>query len=392
MKKENELPDILKGKKSMSPYPMHKLRKVEKPTTVITDKIERVDFRTQGFTLAFTGQLGPTAQKEILRFGFKHPLSNGIWVAKPQLMQLCDGEVNKEKAPIPEDPAILSNHIKSVGYFLRADIVGICKLPKWAVYSHDITGTPVECNHKYAIVIVVDQDYDTMKGSRGDDWISISESFLGYSHSALSAIQMAAYIRKLGYPAHAHFEIGPQGGYQVVLPPLLILSGIGEICRAGIALNPFLGTRFKASVVTTDLPLEPGKPVDFGLQRFCQDCKKCAEECPSKAISFDDKVMYNGYETWRFDFKRCTKYRVTNQNGASCGRCIKVCPWNKPEGWTHDLVRWMIQHAPLMNKLWVKMDDLMGYNKQDMNYKWWFDVEEVDGKYRIPKKTQTIID
>jgi len=193
---------------------------------------------------------------------------------------------------------------------------------------------------------------------------------------------MADYIRKLGYPARAHHA----RNYQVVLPPLLLMAGIGEMSRAGIVLNPFLGTRFKAAAVTTDLPLMPDKPIDFGLQEFCQKCLNCADECPTKAISKGDKVMDNGYEHWKFDADRCTPFRVINQGGSSCGRCIKVCPWNKPEGWTHNVVRWMVKHVPFLDKFMIKMDDVWGYGKQDRRYKWWFDLEEVDGVIKVPDK------
>jgi reductive dehalogenase len=297
---------------------------------------------------------------------------------------MVDGEVAPTKAPIPEDPLVLSPHIKSLGYFLRADIIGICRLPQWAVYSHDGNGKPVECNHEFAIVIVVDQGYRTMNGSTGADWISNSQSQQAYSSSAFIACTIADYIRKLGYKARAQCSIS----YQVLITPLLLLAGIGEMSRAGVVLNPFLGTRFKAAAVTTDLPLVPDKPVDFGLKEFCKKCMKCAVECPSSAISMDDTVIHNGYENWRFDVERCSKFRVTNQNGAACGRCIKVCPWNKPEGWTHDLVRWMIERNPFLDKLFVKMDDVWGYGKQDKRDKWWFDLEYVENVLRSPKKSQ----
>ena len=276
----------------------------------------------------------------------------------------------------------LSQHIKRLGYFLRADIVGICELPQYAVYSHNARGKPIENHHKYAIVIVTDQDYTTMHGSTGKDWISGAQSFRGYSNNGFITTMMAEYIRKLGYPARAHFH----ASYQVLIPPLLLLSGIGEMSRSGCILNPFLGLRFKAGAVTTDLPLLPDKPIDFGLQDFCRKCKKCALECPSKAISTGEKIMYNGYETWQFDAERCTKFRVTNQNGASCGRCIKVCPWNKPQGPSHDMVRWMVKNTPFMNNFIIRMDDIMGYSKPNPRDKWWFDLEESDGTYEIPKK------
>jgi reductive dehalogenase len=389
MARQVSFPDILRGKKQLGPYPMEKLKRVNQPTTKITDNIQRIDEREHGFSRAELGKLGPFAAKEYNRFCEKYPISNAMWEIPPQLEHIADGKVYPNKAPIPQEPEVLSRHIKSLGYFLRADIMGICRLPQWSLYSFNMQGQPVVCTHEFAIVIVIDQDYSTMKSSAGNDWISCSQSFLSYNTSAFIACTLAAYIRRLGYPARAHFEGGHEGAYQMAVTPLLLLAGIGEICRAGIVLNPFLGTRFKASVVTTDLPLETDKPVDFGLQEFCQKCLKCAQECPSKAIPFEDKVMYNGYEVWRFDSDRCALYRVTNQKGAACGRCIKVCPWNKPKGWPHDLVRWMVQHAPFWDKFIIKMDNVWGYGKQDTRYKWWFDLEEVDGVIRVPIKSQT---
>jgi ferredoxin len=366
----------------LGPYPMEKLKKVDRPTTLITDDIPRFDEREHGFARAMRGDFGPGPAREMGRFVQKYPLGDAFASMVGHMIPMVDGEVARLKAPISEDPKALSRHIKQLGYFLRADIVGICRLPQYAVYHHDLAGNPVELDHKYAILLVIDQDYETMLGSTGDDWISNSQSFIGYSTSAFIACIMANYIRKLGYPARAHHVFN----YQVLVVPLLLLAGIGEMCRAGIVLNPFLGTRFKAAVVTTDLPLEPDSPVDFGLQEFCRKCLKCATECHAKAIPDGDKVMLNGYENWRFDADRCSKYRVGNQAGSSCGRCIKVCPWNKPEGWSHDLVRWMVKQAPFLDGFLVKMDDIWGYGKRDKRYKWWLDLEEVDGVTKIPDK------
>ncbi len=370
------------SRKQLGPYPMEKLKRVEKPTTKITDSVSRFDERQHGFARVMRGELGLIPQKEMMRFVPKFPLGAAFYQTMAPLAQVVDGETGKTKAPLPDEPTALSRHIKQLGYFLRADIVGICRLPQYAVYSHDMAGKEVKLDHKNAIVVVVDQNYETMLGSTGDDWISGSQSFIGYSNTALISCVMANYIRRLGYPARAHHAMT----YQVVVPPLLVLAGIGEMSRAGIVLNPFLGTRFKAAVVTTDLPLEPDKPIDFGLQEFCEKCLKCAVECHANAIPKGGKVMYNGYETWHFDAGQCSKFRTTNPHGSACGRCIKVCPWNKPEGWTHDLVRWMAKKAPFLDKFIVKMDEVWGYGKQDKRYKWWYDLEEVDGVVKAPRK------
>jgi hypothetical protein len=93
-------------------------------------------------------------------------------------------------------------------------------------------------------------------------------SYLAYSTSGFVAQILADYIRRLGYPAKAHHA----RNYDVVVPPILLWAGIGEMCRIGdIVLSPFLGPRFKAAIVTTDLPLEVDKPIDFGLQDFVQN-------------------------------------------------------------------------------------------------------------------------
>ena len=39
--------------------------------------------------------------------------------------------------------------------------------------------------------------------------------------------------------------------------------------------------------------------------------------------------MFNGYEMWKPDAERCTRYRLTNAKGSACGRCMKTCPLNK---------------------------------------------------------------
>jgi len=385
-----DYPDILTGKIQQGPYPMEKVKRVDEITTRIVGDIKRIDVRKTGFAMAASGAFGATAQREFMRHGPKFPITYAqMKEVGPIFNQVADGPIAPNEAPLPPEPDILSRHIKSLGYYLGADVAGICRLPQWAVFSHNHEGKPIELNHQFAIVYVVDMSYETMLGSTGDDWISASESFHGYSSSAHIACLVASYIRQLGYPARAHFQGGMMANYQVPLTPLTLLSGIGELSRAGWALNPFIGGRFKGAVVSTDLPLAVDKPIDFGLQEFCRVCKKCAINCPSKAISMDDeKIEHNGYMAWGFDFERCTKYRVMNQNGSSCGRCVKYCPWNKPRGWTHDAVRWFVRKAPFLDSLLLKGNEVFGYEKQDIRYKWWLDLENVDGLIRIPPKSR----
>ena len=52
---------------------------------------------------------------------------------------------------------------------------------------------------------------------------------MAYATSGFIAIILADYIRRLGYPAKAHYA--PY--YDVVLPPIILSAGLGE--RAGSA-------------------------------------------------------------------------------------------------------------------------------------------------------------
>ena len=373
-----------RDKFNQEPFPAHTLKRVDRPTTIIhDDQVTRVSELGAGFMKARRGIYGPGLQHEVMRFVGKHPLSGAERWMMNCTKNLVDGVVARQKAPLPEDPVSLSRHIKTTAYFLRADLVGICELPPYAVYTHNFDwkdssgpGTPVELTHKNAIAILIDQNSATSLAFTGSDWISNSMSMLAYSTSGFIAMILAEYIRRLGYPARAHFAVN----YQVVLPPILLWAGLGEMSRIGDCIvNPFLGPRFKAAVVTTDLPLHPDKPIDFGLQDFCSKCKKCARECPSGALSDGDKIMHNCYEKWPTDVEACTKMRVGNQRGSGCGTCFKVCPWNKPYTLFHRSVAWAMRKSAIARTFAIKGDDLFGYGKPDYSGKWWFDLEDVHG-------------
>ncbi|MBW1805771.1 MAG: reductive dehalogenase [Deltaproteobacteria bacterium] len=367
----------------LDPYPMEILKRVDRPTTLINDdEVKKVDERESGFNRALRGDFGERLSKERHRFVAKHPLSGALVQMQFTLSGIVDGTVASEKAPVPDDPKQMARHIKETAYFLRADQVGICKLPPYAVYSHSMeTGEPVELNHKYAIAILIDQDYKTANASVGNDWISNSMSFMSYSTSGFIACILADYIRRLGYPARAHHA----RNYQVVLPPILLWAGLGEMCRIGdIVLNPFVGPRFKAAVVTTDLPLAVDKPIDFGLQDFCNRCRQCARYCPSGSISFGEKIMFNGYEKWPNDVEKCTKQRVGNKKGSGCGVCVCVCPWNKPYTPFHRFVQWSMRNIPIARRFAVLGEEIMGYVKPKLEDKWWLDLEDVDGTLEVP--------
>ncbi len=358
-------------------YPMEKLKRLDKPTTLITDNVQRVPKRADFFVRSFFGDMGPIAAREIKRFVTKSPLAAAMGTTHWKLVPGHRGEPAAEQAPLPKDPAELARHIKSLCHFLDADLVGICEMPDYAWYSHDIKGVPIATRHKYAIVIVIDQGFETFEGSTGDDWASGVQSYRAYLKGGMIANVLADYLRRLGYPAQAHSNADGD----VLQIPLMLLAGLGELSRIGeLVLNPFLGPRHKTAVVTTDLPLAIDKPIDFNLQHFCESCRKCARECPPQAIPHGPKTLYNGYEIWKPDVGKCVTYRVTNPKGTACGRCMKMCPWNKEGLLQHRLAMWAAIKWKWSHRFLIWLDDALGYGVRNKLKKWWFDIETVDGK------------
>jgi len=352
---------------------MNRLKRIERPTTLITDHVQKIDSRERAVARAIRGDYGTTMQRKAVHYPRRYPVYDAQAALLQHLASSEDNEIANSKAPIPENPRILSRHFKCLGYFLKADIMGICEVPEYAVYSHDRLGNPININYKYAIVIIARKEYETMYASTGYDWMGDSISYQAYQRVALIARTIASYIRKLGYPSSAQHALQLPGGYHVAIPPLLLWAGIGEVSRAGIILNPFLGLAYKAAAVLTDLPLMPDKPIDFGLQDFCQHCKICAKECPSKAIPMGDKVLWNGYETWKLDEKRCASFNILNKTGTICNNCVKVCPWTRPDAWQHNLVRWGVTHSSVARRIAVKADNIwQDHRKAHTKNKWWF--------------------
>ena len=366
-------------------YPMEKIKRVPVPTTAIDmERVPRVPERSNFFFRSMHGDLGKKSQIEIKRWIGKYPLAKSIREILFYQVPKQDGEVAPEKAPIPDDLKERAKHIKSLCYVLDADMVGICEAPEYVWYSHNLKGEPIEARHKYAIVILADQGYETSAAASGDDWISGTLSMRAYHKGSDVSCVVADYIRRLGYEAKAHTSASSE----VIQLPLVLLAGLGELSRIGeVVLNPFLGPRFKVSVVTTNLDMAVDLPIDFGLQDYCSKCLKCAKECPPGAISFGDKITFNGYEMWKPDVEACTRYRVNNQNGSSCGRCIKVCPFNKPDVWYHRFGLWLAMNVPASRRFLIWFDDLMEYGNRNPLWKWWFDIEYKGDKIVAAEKT-----
>ena len=288
--------------------------------------------------------------------------------------------------PAPPIAQRNADNLKATSYYLGIDAAGACAVPQWAWYSHDAGGNPLPAYHANALNLLVDQGHETMEGASGDDWISVAQSMRAYLRFSLLGGVVAEQIRRLGYSARVHSVLDGD----VLQPPLLLLSGLGEVSRIGeVILNPYLGPRLKSGSVTTDLPMAHDKPIDFGLQRFCESCNKCARECPSGAITAGPKLMYNGYEIWKSDAEKCARYRITNAGGGMCGRCMKTCPWNLEGLFAEGGLRWLAMNFPGSAKALAALDDRLDRGSINPVKKWWWDIELDRATGRYVRAAQT---
>ena len=223
---------------------------------------------------------------------------------------------------------------------------------------------------KWVVAIAIPMDIELL--ARTPTPLGDAASALGYSHSAFVVSSLAVFIRGLGYEAIPCVNDTAQS------IPFALDAGIGELSRLNKLVTPEFGPAVRLCKVFTDLPMAYDKPVDFGLVEFCKTCKKCAEVCPSRALSFDDEPSFKtkgpwnnpGHKTWFEDSYKCFEY--WQKSGSACGVCLASCPYTKgDQAWIHDAVKATASIAPAADGVFRIMDNAFGYGKQHDPEQWW---------------------
>ncbi|MCD4729213.1 MAG: reductive dehalogenase, partial [Bacteroidales bacterium] len=263
-----------------------------------------------------------------------------------------NGQVNPKKVEV--DPEAITEFIKKWTKKLGAIDVGITKLQNYHIYTTggraERYGKKYTRQHEFAIAFTVEMDKDMV--SSAPSGTIVMESGQQYLESGKIAIQLAKFIRNIGYEARAHID----GNYEVVCPLVARDAGLGEIGRMGLLMTPKLGPRVRIAVVTTNLPLNVDLPLhDYSMIDFCIKCKKCADSCPSQAISFDDMKNVDGVKRWQINQEACFSLWCTL--GTDCGRCISVCPFSHANNLMHNIVRAGINNSSLFRNVALMLDD-----------------------------------
>jgi epoxyqueuosine reductase len=124
----------------------------------------------------------------------------------------------------------------------------------------------------------------------------------GFRSLAIAASQIVDWENQRAHVSHKH--VGRA-------------AGLGWWGRNNLLVNPDHGSRFRLVTVLTDMPLEPGTP----LERDCGECSACVAACPAGAIKetregFDHRACYETLKDFR-------KKGTTPQ--FICGICVRDC-------------------------------------------------------------------
>ena len=252
------------------------------------------------------------------REGFQAPISN-------------DTPVANEKVEY-QNPSDASAEIKKISQFFGSDLCGITHLDKRWLYSkrvdvRDMSEVEIGLPDGLTSVIVLGHQMDKELVQTYPSALGGAATGREYSHEAAIVMQVAAYIRNLGYQAVA--SMNDTG----LVIPMAIQAGLGEYARNQLVITPEFGPRLRFSKIFTDMPLEADKPKRPGVAKFCDICTKCVDACPVKALpSGRPKTggglsSIKGVRKWTSDAEKCFSFWATLST--DCAICMRVCPFNR---------------------------------------------------------------
>jgi ferredoxin len=222
-------------------------------------------------------------------------------------------------------PEAAAAHLKDKALALGADIVGICAIEPSDVYR----GRTVE----FDFAIAVGQrmrwrEFQVVPSRR-----SAIECLRVYFTLGETVVQLAAYLRSLGYACKIEHPIGDSDLLHI---PIGLKAGFGELGRHGSIIHPKIGPLFRMGSVATSMPLALDHPVDAGIAAFCDTCRACRLYCPADAIpderSPEAGKDHLGNDRYMVDTGRCFPYFAKH---GYCSICLPVCVYNHRE-WARD--------------------------------------------------------
>jgi len=279
----------------------------------------RKDFALRNASWLVSDVVSNRAAADGKREGFQAPIA-------------ADTPVAEEQIAI-DDPAEMSREIKRIATFFGADLCGITDFDDRWIYSsridvRDFSDADHGLPEGLTGVIVLGHEMDEELVATYPSALAGAATGREYSHEASVVMQLAAYIRNLGYEAVA--SMNDTG----LVIPYAVKAGLGEYARNQMVITPEYGPRLRFSKIFTNMPLAFDTPKKRGVQAFCDICTKCADACPVKALPFgapevggSNPSAIKGVRKWTSNAEACFGFWA--KLSTDCAICMRVCPFNR---------------------------------------------------------------
>jgi reductive dehalogenase len=265
-----------------------------------------------------------------------------------------------------------------------------------------VTSTTIIPSNKplYSVGYTIPQSNEMMRTAPSSGlWSAANAARYRLRENARCSTQ--AFIRGIGYQS---LHDSPYRGF--LGNATAVLTGLTEQSRHTImSISPEHGSTVGVYDMMTDLPLEHTKPIDAGINRFCDTCGVCADHCPPGAIekkggrekswevppssitpkwdpfpglgfspmgAGESEYFKLGRKTYWTDMISCQLFARGLPN--RCQLCFGVCVFNSQYvSAIHDIVRGTVATTSLFNSFFTAMHGTFGYGLKEGEEKddWW---------------------
>lgn len=300
---------------------------------------------TEAFFASYRIEAAPRSGEGFSQKDFA--LRNAAWLLSDIISSRNEHEGEREgfQAPIRYDTPVcpdkfeiadqsaFTGELKGIARLFGADLVAVTEIDERWHYSARVdtrTFTPVPNSLPDGLthVIVMGHAMDRALTDTYPSALAGAATGREYSHEAAIVIQLAGYIRNLGYQAV------PSMNDTALVIPYAIKAGLGEYGRNQMVITPEYGPRVRFSKIFTNLPLVTDRPRPIGIKAYCDICTVCADACPPKALPYGPPTTsgpnassLNGVRKWSADCEKCFGYWAKLKS--DCAICMRVCPFNR---------------------------------------------------------------
>lgn len=341
----------------------------------VTDDFERFNQRNDMFTRAFWDERIRSPRTDAFFASYRmeatprrgdgfnqkdFALRNAAWLISDVISERSAAEGMREgfQAPIQpdtpvaadrvdvDDPDRMAAEVKRIARFFGADLCGITDMDERWVYTsrvdtRDMSDAPNDLPEGVSSVIVLGHEMDEGLVATYPSALAGAATGREYSHEAAIVMQLAAYIRNLGY------EAVPSMNDTALVIPFAVKAGLGEYARNQLVITPEFGPRLRFSKIFTNLPLAHDAPRPLGVRAFCDICTRCADACPVRALPYGPPSAdtasvsaIKGVRKWTSDAEKC--FSFWTKMASDCAICMRVCPFNR-------------DYAKARNRMWLKL-------------------------------------